>query len=97
MLLLRHFDPKRLNTAMIILELFDQAPHGHYEWDSPADNSVASKTDSRKNRLTIAHLHQLRISHDVRKLEHEQKLERVSKQYTPPVEGGMGGMPSPGL
>jgi hypothetical protein len=82
---------------MIILELFDQAPHGHYDWDSPSDNSVASKVDSRKNRLTIAHLHQLRISHDVRKLEHEQKLKRVSTQYTPPVEVGMGGMPPTGL
>ena len=82
---------------MIILELFDQAPHGHYNWDDQSDQSVASKVDSRKNRLTIAHLHQLRISHDVRKLEHEQKLERVSKQYTLPVEGGMGSMPPPGM
>ena len=82
---------------MIILELFDQAPHGYYEWDSAKDNSVPTKVDSRKNRITIAHLHQLRISHDVRKLEHEQKLERVSKQYTPPAEGGAGGLPPLGV
>jgi 3'-phosphoadenosine 5'-phosphosulfate (PAPS) 3'-phosphatase len=90
-----HFNQKRLNSNMIILELFDPAPHGYY--DEKSDQSVVTKGDSRKNRVTLAHLHQLRISHDVRKLEHEQKLERVAKQYTPTPEGGMGGLPPPGL
>ena len=40
--------------------------------------------------MTLAHLNQLRQSHDVRKLEHEQKLEAVAKQYAPAPEAGPG-------
>jgi len=75
---------------MHVMELFDPAPAGyHSEKD---DQSVMSKIDSRKNRqrITLAHLNQLRVSHDVRKLEHEQKLKEVAKQYTPAPEGGAG-------
>lgn len=71
---------------MIINELFDPAPAGYH--DEKADNSVLKMDDSRKTRLTLAHLNQLRKSHDVRKLEHEQKLKSVAKQYSPPVEAG---------
>jgi hypothetical protein len=71
---------------MYILELFDPAAHGYR--DEKNDNSTLKKTDSRKTRLTLAHLNQLRQSYDVRKLEHEKKIESVSKQYQPPVEPG---------
>jgi uncharacterized protein YkwD len=47
-------------------------------------------SDSRKTRLTLSHLNQLRQAHDVRKLEHEKKLEAVAKQYQPPAEPGAG-------
>jgi uncharacterized protein YkwD len=70
------------------MEIFDQAPEGYR--DEKQDQSTAKKTDSRKNRLTLAHLNQLRQSHDVRKLEHEKKLEAVAKQYQPEPEGGTG-------
>ena len=73
---------------MHIMELFDQAPQGYH--DEKADNSVAKIDASRKTRLTLAHLNQLRQSHDVRKLEHEKKLEAVAKQYQIPAEGGAG-------
>jgi hypothetical protein len=75
---------------MNVMELFDPAPKGyHSEKD---DQSVMSKVDSRTNRqrITLAHLNQLRVSHDVRKLEHEHKLKEVAKQYTPAPEGGAG-------
>ncbi|CAB5214374.1 hypothetical protein UFOVP190_74 [uncultured Caudovirales phage] len=75
---------------MHIMELFDPAPKGYY--DEKADQSTLKKSDSRKTRLTLAHLNQLRQSHDVRKLEHEKKLEAVAKQYTPAPEGGAGGI-----
>ena len=75
---------------MNVFELFDPAPEGYY--DEKADQSTVKMSDSRKTRLTLAHLNQLRQSHDVRKLEHEKKLEAVAKQYKPAPEGGdMGG------
>jgi uncharacterized protein YkwD len=72
------------------MELFDQSPDGYH--DEKADQSVAKMSDSRKTRLTLAHLNQLRQSHDVRKLEHEKKLEAVAKQYAPAPEAGAGPM-----
>lgn len=71
---------------MFIMELFNSAPEGYH--DEKHDNSTPTKSDSRKNRLTLAHLNQLRQSHDIRKLEHEKKLEAIAKQYTPPPEPG---------
>jgi uncharacterized protein YkwD len=72
---------------MIINELFDQVPDGYQS--EKDDNSIATKTDSRNRvRLTLAHLNQLRQSHDVRKLEHEKKLTAVAKQYSPVPEAG---------
>jgi uncharacterized protein YkwD len=75
---------------MIISELFDPAPKGYY--NEKDDQSVTKKTDSRTNRITLAHLNQLRQSHDVRKLEHEQKLQSVSKQYSVPAEAAGGAL-----
>jgi hypothetical protein len=68
------------------MELFDPAPEGYH--DEKADQSVLKMDDSRKTRLTLAHLNQLRQTHDVRKLEHEKKLKSVSKQYAPAPEAG---------
>jgi len=46
-------------------------------------------SDMRKgSRLTLGDLNRLRMSNDVRKIEHEKKLTRVSTQYKPPVEAG---------
>ena len=74
---------------MNIMELFDPAPSGYY--DQRNDQSVTKKSDSRKTRLTLAHLNQLRQSHDVRKIEHEKKLQAISKQYKAAPEPGAGG------
>lgn len=71
---------------MIISELFEPTPTGYR--DEKQDQSVTKISDSRKTRLTLAHLNQLRQSHDVRKLEHEKKLEAVAKQYAPAPEPG---------
>jgi len=75
---------------MHISEMFDKAPDGYY--NEKNDQSVIKMDDSRKTRLTLAHLNQLRQAHDVRKLEHEKKLEAVAKQYQPPAEEGAAGL-----
>jgi hypothetical protein len=74
---------------MNVFELFDPAPAGYH--DEKADQSVLKFDDSRKTRLTLAHLNQLRQSHDVRKLEHEKKLQSISKQYKSAPEAGAAG------
>jgi uncharacterized protein YkwD len=90
------YNGQGLNTHMNIMELFDPAPKGYY--DERQDQTVAKMSDSRRTRLTLQHLNQLRQSHDVRKLEHEKKLEKIAKQYTPaPEGGGLGGGPGLGL
>ena len=77
---------------MFVIELFDPAPGGYQTQQD--DNSIAAITSSRgSTRFTLAHLNQLRRGHDVRKLEHEQKLKSVSKQYAPaPEAGGIPGL-----
>jgi hypothetical protein len=78
---------------MFILDLFedfDKAPSGYQ--DEKADQSVLHIENPRQTRITFAHLHQLRLSHDVKKLEHEKKLEQTAKQYAPQPEGGAGGL-----
>lgn len=70
----------------LLTERFDPAPPGYQ--DEHQDQSVIKLGDSRKTRLTLAHLNQLRKSHDVRHLEHEQKLKSISTQYKPAPEGG---------
>jgi uncharacterized protein YkwD len=76
---------------MYVTEMFNQAPAGYY--NEKDDNTSLKLDDSRKTRLTLAHLNQLRQSHDVRKLEHEKKLEKVAKQYaSTPDASGAGGL-----
>jgi len=73
---------------MNVMELFDPAPAGYRS--EKEDQTTLKLDDSRKTRLTLAHLNQLRQSHDVRKLEHEKKLKSISKQYQPAPEAGAG-------
>lgn len=72
---------------MNIMELFDPATPGYQ--DPKQDHTVAELDAPRqRQRLTLAHINQLRQSYDVRKLEHEKKLEAVTKQYAPTPEPG---------
>jgi len=70
---------------MFLAELYDKPKKGH---ELPGDdNSTLHLSDMRKgSRLTLGDLNRLRMSNDVRKVEHEKKLEKVAKQYKPPVE-----------
>jgi hypothetical protein len=75
---------------MFISEMFNDAKIG-YQTEKD-DNSVLHMKDMRKTRLTLQHLNRLRQANDVRKFEHQKKLETVKKQYAPPA-ASPGGMP----
>jgi hypothetical protein len=68
---------------MIVTELFHPTRPG-YESEKE-DNTPMKLSDMRKTRLTLADLNRLRMANDVRKVEHENKLEQVTKQYKPPA------------
>ena len=68
---------------MNILEIFDTNPAGYST--EKDDNSVPKLSDLRKTKLTIKQLNRLRIMNDVRRLEHEQKLDSVRSQYKAPA------------
>jgi hypothetical protein len=68
---------------MVINEIFEPIKPGY---NSAADDqSVMKLSDLRKTRLTLGDLNRLRMSNDVRKVEHEHKLEQVANQYKPPA------------
>ena len=75
---------------MFISEIYQKPDQGYY---SPGDdNSTIKLSDMRKgSRLTLSDINSLRMSTEVRKVEHERKLERVATQYKPPAEpAGLG-------
>ena len=73
----------------MIFEFFEPTVPGYQ--NPSQDHSTLKLADSRKTRLTLAQINRLRTMNDVRKFEHEKHLEKVSKQYKLPVEGGGAG------
>jgi hypothetical protein len=72
---------------MNLLEIFEPMPSGY---QSEKDDHTAVKlTDLRKTKLTLKQLNRLRIMNDVRKLEHEKKIETVQTQYKIPAAAPM--------
>jgi hypothetical protein len=68
---------------MNILEIFEPTPAGY---STEKDDHTALKlSDLRKTKLTLKQLNRLRIMNDVRKLEHEKKIETVQTQYKAPA------------
>jgi hypothetical protein len=78
---------------MNIFELFDSETTGRYT--EKQDDSVMKLKDLRKTRLSLEQINRMRIMNDVRKVEHEEKLKKVKKQYkassaeTPAAPGGI--------
>lgn len=69
---------------MNLLEIFEPMPAGY---QSEKDDHTALKlTDLRKTKLTLKQLNRLRIMNDVRKLEHEKKIDAVQNQYKAPAQ-----------
>lgn len=73
---------------MILNEFFDQEPEAYQ--DLSQDNSQTMLSDTRKSRLTLAQLRQLRSLNDARMVEYRQKLTKVKNQYAPAAEEGGG-------
>ena len=65
---------------MFITELFDLKNNPGYHTEKE-DGSVQKMSDTRKSRLTLAQIKRLRIMNDLRKFEHQKKVEGLSKQY----------------
>lgn len=73
---------------MNILEIFEPMPAGYQS--EKDDNTALKLSDLRKTKLTLKQLNRLRIMNDVRKLEHEKKIEAVQNQYkAPPAPASM--------
>ena len=73
---------------MNLFEIFEPMPAG-YQTEKD-DETVLKLSDLRKTRLTLKQLNRLRIMNDIRKLEHEKKIEGVQKQYkAAPAQAGI--------
>lgn len=75
---------------MYIFELFSPTLKGYR--DEKEDNSALKLSDVRKTRLSLSQINRLRIMNDVRKYEHEKKLNSITKQYKPPAEPAGAGL-----
>lgn len=74
---------------MLVLEIFEPTPYGYRT--EKDDGSIAKPNAMRRTRLTLKRLSKLRMVNDVRKIEHEKYLDKVSKQYKLPAQaGGLG-------
>jgi hypothetical protein len=69
---------------MNLLEMFNETPKAYRT--EKDDNTSVKLSDLRKTKITLKQLNRLRIMNDVRKLEHEQKLDLVQQQYKAPAE-----------
>lgn len=75
---------------MQVNELYEPTPSGFRT--EKEDNSAYNIKDNRKrsSKITLDKLNRLRMMNDTRKLEHEQKLEKVAVQYKAPAEAAGG-------
>ena len=64
---------------MILLELFNSYP-SEYQ-DLTQDDSQIKMKDSRKTRLTLAHINRLRKMNDMRALEHAKEMQLIQQMY----------------
>lgn len=77
---------------MILRELFyfnkeNQDINDDERYDSSKDKSILKKDDTRKTRITLKQLNQLRRASDQHYLEQERDVEVISKMYAqPPAE-----------
>lgn len=79
-----------VNKNMQLNELYEPTPAGFRS--EKEDNSTYKIQDNRgrQSRITLEKLNRLRMMNDVRKVEHEQKLEKVAAQYKAPAAAAPG-------
>lgn len=73
---------------MNLFEIFETNPSGYAT--EKDDNTSIKLADLRKTKLTLKQINRLRIMNDIRKLEHEKKLDRVQQQYKAPASDAGG-------
>ncbi len=73
---------------MRLHEMFDDNLPGYRS--EKEDNTPLKLSDLRKTKLTLKQINRLRNMNDVRRLEHEQKIETIQKQFAPPAEPTQG-------
>ena len=79
---------------MILRELFyfdkdtlQMSQDGRYNPEK--DSDVVKKSDTRKTRLTLEQINQLRVASDLHEQEKEKELEFVRQMYGIPAQPGM--------
>jgi hypothetical protein len=70
---------------MQLNELYEPTPDGYRSEKEDNSEYKIENNRGRQSRLTLDRLNRLRIMNDTRKLEHEQKLEKVTDQYKAPA------------
>lgn len=76
---------------MILRELFYYDPNTRTEmhnarYSPDRDVSSLKKDDTRKVRLTLGQINELRKASDLHIIEQEKELEFIKKMYAPPVQ-----------
>lgn len=68
---------------MILNEMFgpgnEKYQDGYY--DAKEDQSTLKLKDLRKTKLTLMQINRLRMMHDVRKFEQQDRIKDIQKQY----------------
>lgn len=64
------------------------------EFFDPSDDALsrADYDDTRRPRLTMKHLHKLRIAKDAERMDKEDHLEFIPQMYNIPDSEGSGGL-----
>jgi hypothetical protein len=55
-------------------------------YDSSRDSSVVKRSDTRKIRLTLRQINQLRLQTEAHEAEHKSELEFIQQMYGTPIE-----------
>lgn len=55
-------------------------------YDNAKDSSVIKKGDTRKIRLTLRQINQLRLQSEAHEAEHNSELEFIQQMYAQPAE-----------
>ena len=66
----------------------DKEMSDNLRYDPRHDLSVLKASDSRKTRLTLKMINNLRKASEAREKEQKQELKLVKKMYAAPKEGG---------
>jgi hypothetical protein len=72
---------------MILSEIYQRDPSAYQ--DISQDNTQPKLNKLRTTRLTLRQIKKLRQLNDVRKVEFEEKLKLIKRQYAPPPAAPM--------